>query len=167
MHAVFISNILLKSCTPLYAGLLLAAGALQADASAPVMHLRSMNPYVTAALQVSSELMAGHRCYRCLQHVTNKTSCNCKKCRNLLVCVASQDWHKSAGLAARIPLQQGAGMFTAGGSGLDNAAAVGTSSFGMSGVNAHALLSRPEGTVEAAAQQQQVTSCSHLPIPRS
>lgn len=64
--------------------------------------------------------------------------------------VNPQDWRKSAQLAARMPLQPAAGHFgsgsLAGGGASSGAAAVGTSSFGMSGVNAHALLSRPGGT---------------------
>jgi len=86
-------------------------GALQADAGAPIMHLRGMNPYVTAALE---------------------------------------DWRKSARLQPRIPLQPSGGNFglsqaAGGGGGSDGGRAVGTSSFGMSGVNAHALLSRASG----------------------
>jgi hypothetical protein len=57
-------------------GLLLAAGALQADASAPVMHLRSMNPYVTAALQVCTNKLAHYGSRRCLQHLVGPF-CGC------------------------------------------------------------------------------------------
>lgn len=84
------------------AGLLAAAGVLGHDATPPVMHLRTMNPYVTAALG---------------------------------------DWPKSARLQSRIALQPAPANGEASCAGAP--AIVGTSSFGMSGVNAHALLCRP------------------------
>lgn len=84
----------------------------------------------------------------------------------------SQDWRKSARLAARIPLQPAAGMFTTStsnnGAAMGGTAAVGTSSFGMSGVNAHALLSRPTSTAEnAGAEPQQVTPCTEFSVSRA
>ena len=87
-HEVFISP-----------GLLLAAGALTAASAPPIMHLRTPNAHVGAALD---------------------------------------DWRRTGGAAAALPrqLQPGAG-------GLSGQLA-GTSSFGMSGVNAHALLGEPE-----------------------
>lgn len=82
-------------------GLLMAAMATSQQCSAPVLHLRSINPYVEAALA---------------------------------------DWCKSGPWAAAVPRQQQAAQ--------QAAQLAGTSSFGMSGVNAHALVSASaEGAV--------------------
>lgn len=93
-------------------GLFAAAGALGTNLAPPVMHLRSMNPYVTAALG---------------------------------------DWSKLARLQSRIPLQAAGGNLTARGGA---ATVAGTSSFGMSGVNAHALLCHPAARQTCAAGDQ-------------
>ena len=77
-------------------GLLLAACAASEQRAAPVMHLRSVNPYVAATLG---------------------------------------DWRKGGQLPAALPRQQQAMAHAA--------ALAGTSSFGMSGVNAHMVLSAP------------------------
>ena len=82
-------------------GLLLAAAAANGSSAAPVMHLRSMNPYVEAALG---------------------------------------DWRKATGLAAAIPRQQQP-LAQRAQSEQQGPPLAGTSSFGMSGVNAHLLLS--------------------------
>ena len=74
-------------------GLLLAAASLQQATAPPVMHLRSLNPYVAAALT---------------------------------------DWVRQRGAAVRAPRQAA----PAAGTGL----LAGSSSFGMSGVNAHMLV---------------------------
>jgi acyl transferase domain-containing protein len=81
------------------AGLLLAAGALTAASAPPVMHLRTPNVHVAAALD---------------------------------------DWRQSGGAAAALPRQE---QPSAGGL---SGQLAGTSSFGMSGVNAHVLLAEPE-----------------------
>ena len=81
------------------AGLLLAAGALTAASAPPVMHLRTPNVHVAAALD---------------------------------------DWRRSSGAPAALPQQSQPGA-----GGLSGQLA-GTSSFGMSGVNAHVLLAEPE-----------------------
>ena len=75
----------------------MAAAALSACASAPVMHLRNTNAYVIAALE---------------------------------------DWRKAAHLAAAVPLQAAAAQSSRRVAGR----LAGTSSFGMSGVNAHMLV---------------------------
>ena len=80
-------------------GLLLASMALQSGASAPIKHLRTINPYVAAALS---------------------------------------DWRRHSGLRASVPLQTGPAVAAA--SATEGLAVAGTSSFGMSGVNAHALV---------------------------
>ncbi len=80
-------------------GLLLAAMTLHSGASAPVKHLRTINPYVAAALS---------------------------------------DWRRHCGLRASVPLQPGPAVAAA--SAEEGSAVAGTSSFGMSGVNAHALV---------------------------
>ena len=56
---------------------------------------------------------------------------------NAYVVAALEDWRKSAHLAAAVPLQPSAATSARG----DEAALAGTSSFGMSGVNAHVLVS--------------------------
>ena len=99
-------------------GLLMATGALLSNASAPIMHLCDVNPYVSAALQ---------------------------------------DWQKSARLSARVPLQPASGLLASSHSdqGSTNGLA-GTSSFGMSGVNSHVLLSRPaSGQLPVGPAQRQ------------
>jgi acyl transferase domain-containing protein len=77
------------------AGASLAMAALQSQATAPIKHLRNLNPYVVTALA---------------------------------------DWKKHHGMAAVLPRQRSAA--TAGAVGQ----LAGTSSMGMSGVNAHLLL---------------------------
>ncbi len=106
-------------------GLLLATMAATQQRSTPVMHLRSTNPYVEAALA---------------------------------------DWRKSGPWAAAIPRQQQAAQ--------QAAQLASTSSFGMSGVNAHALLSAPgEQALQAAASdstavmQQQLQRQRVWPLP--
>ena len=107
------------------AGLLAAAGLLGSDVAPPVMHLRNMNPYVTAALA---------------------------------------DWPKSARLSSRIPVQQAVGNLA---SATTGATCAGTSSFGMSGVNAHALLCCPSPARTTTIQAQVSASSVLLPLPKS
>ena len=87
------------------AGILLATGALMNDASAPILHLRNVNAYVSAALE---------------------------------------DWRKNARLEARVPLQPGSGLLSFSCEPRSANALAGTSSFGLSGVNAHAIFAAPE-----------------------
>lgn len=94
-------------------GLLLAAMTLHSGASAPVKHLRTVNPYVAAALS---------------------------------------DWRRHCSLSASMP-RQCAPAVTA--SAAERAPVAGTSSFGMSGVNAHALVMAatfPEPQLHATAK---------------
>ena len=79
-------------------GIFLAAESLRQRSHPGVLSLRSMNPYVAAALG---------------------------------------DWRK-AGVASSVPRQSGAGATW------QPASAAGASSFGMSGTNAHALVSVPQ-----------------------
>lgn len=85
-------------------GLLAAVGSMASDASGPIMHLRDINTYVSAAIN---------------------------------------DWRKNSDLRARMPRQPSSGLLSSSGSAGSLSAIMGTSSFGMSGVNAHALLSHP------------------------
>ena len=77
------------------------------NACAPIMHLRIINNYVTAAIT---------------------------------------DWHRNARLSVHMPRQRGSGSgfltskYNTTGTG---GTIAGTSSFGMSGVNSHVLLSAP------------------------
>ncbi len=93
-------NYLCTACNAGLTGLLLAATALIHQSTAPIKHLRNLNPYVGAALG---------------------------------------DWEKRAGSKPRLPLQVAPqpDYLPVTGSG----AAAGTSSFGMSGVNAHMIVS--------------------------
>ena len=86
-------------------GMLLATGALMNDASAPILHLRNVNAYVSAALE---------------------------------------DWRKNARLEARVPLQPGSGLLSCSCEPRSANALAGTSSFGMSGVNVHAIFAASE-----------------------
>ena len=103
-------------------GLLMAAMAATQQGSAPVLHLRSTNPYVEAALA---------------------------------------DWRKSGSWAAVVPRQQQAAQ--------QAAQLAGTSSFGMSGVNAHALVSASaegEAAASGAAFSDQLLQRQRLwPLP--
>jgi len=67
-------------------------------------------------------------------------------CRNLNTYVSAtlSDWGKQCSLAAKVPRQMGPGAAVP-------AAAAGTSSFGMSGTNAHLLVSVPFTPSAAAA----------------
>ncbi|BDA51457.1 probable inactive phenolphthiocerol synthesis polyketide s at N-terminal half [Coccomyxa sp. Obi] len=85
-------------------GVLMAITALQQAAAAPIVNLRTVNPYVTAALS---------------------------------------DWRSLRGIAAHAPRQLAPGSLLKGDNRVSPVAA-GTSSFGMSGVNAHALFSAPD-----------------------
>ncbi|CAL8465609.1 g5145 [Coccomyxa elongata] len=85
-------------------GALLAITALRQAAAAPIVNLRSVNPYVTAALS---------------------------------------DWRSLRRIAAHAPRQLAPGSLLKV-DGLSSQVAAGTSSFGMSGVNAHALFSAPD-----------------------
>ena len=100
-------------------GLLLAAGMDSHQAAPAIMHLRSMNPYVQAALG---------------------------------------DWGAAGGRALHLPRQFAAGSAASAAPG-----AAGTSSFGMSGVNAHMLVeawrSEPDGP-QSAENQAVRTECS-------
>lgn len=80
----------------------MAIGALVNGASAPIMHLRTVNAYVAAAIV---------------------------------------DWRKNARLHAYMPRQCGSAFLTSKNSTKGTLAS--TSSFGMSGVNAHMLLDAP------------------------
>ena len=109
-------------------GLLLAIQAAAQGASAPVMHLRNLNPYVQAALG---------------------------------------DWSKSAGLAASVPrqaqavdLQQMAGSH-------GGPLVAGTSSFGMSGVNAHVVVDASNTSVSGSTDtvRRLVHSYRSWPLP--
>jgi len=80
----------------------MAIGALVNSASAPIMHLRTVNAYVAAAIV---------------------------------------DWQKNARLHAYMPRQCGSAFLTSKTSTKGTLAS--TSSFGMSGVNAHMLLDAP------------------------
>lgn len=91
-------------------GLLLAAGTVASQSTAPIMHMRNLNPHVGSALEDG----------------------------------------KRAGTVALAPRQLRAGATTM------TQAVAGTSSFGMSGVNAHAVLAAPtahreQSTVRLAA----------------
>jgi hypothetical protein len=86
---------------------------------------------------------------------------------NPYVAAALGDWHGRQGLAAALPRQQGPqpdGAAPAGGQ-----AAAGTSSFGMSGVNAHALLAAAGGEAAAAsldpAGRLAWQLAAHWPVP--
>ena len=70
-------------------------------------------------------------------------------CRSLnpYVATALVDWGHKARLAAAVPRQMGPAVAAA----ANNGSSAGTSSFGMSGTNAHALLSLPFVPVERAA----------------
>ena len=102
-------------------GLLLALGAQQQAAQAPIVNLREVNPYVASAVE---------------------------------------DWRRRHGLAAALPRQHAPLPAAAAGSSGSSPAAAGTSSFGMSGVNAHMLLS------PAAADEGSVAAADVQPLPR-
>lgn len=99
----------------------MAIGALVNDASAPIMHMRTMNTYVAAAIT---------------------------------------DWHKTARLSARMPRQCGSAFLNRNHN--TKATLASTSSFGMSGVNAHMLLDAPSSD----DNESRVCSCSWRSIPR-
>lgn len=77
-------------------------GALNNNFSAPIMHLRNTNTYVTAAVE---------------------------------------DWLKHSSRSACIPRQSGSGLLSSTRLLEQCSSMAGTSSFGISGVNAHALVS--------------------------
>ena len=62
---------------------------------------------------------------------------------NPYVAAATSDWRRRCGLVAAIPMQGGPGGGAAESEAGGRCALAGTSSFGMSGVNAHALLAAP------------------------
>ena len=107
-------------------GALLAAGALQLRLLPPVVNLREVNPYVSAALG---------------------------------------DWRSRQGVAGAAPRQLAAAALLT-----QEPLLAGTSSFGMSGVNAHALLAAAgaaEPAVSAAAPQSSLAweRSTHWPHP--
>ena len=108
----------------------MAMGALVNNVSAPIMHLRNTNTYVSTAME---------------------------------------DWLKSSHRSARIPREPGSGLLSSNGT-LDRRGNIaGTSSFGISGVNAHALVScpSPEQLLTAMVRHQHFHRSRYwsLPVP--
>jgi acyl transferase domain-containing protein len=62
---------------------------------------------------------------------------------NTYVATSLEDWRKSAFITAQIPRQSSSGILSIYGYHDEHSQLAGTSSFGMSGVNAHALMCPP------------------------
>jgi acyl transferase domain-containing protein len=74
---------------------------------------------------------------------------------NPYVAAAISDWRRLCGLTAAIPLQPAPGVFS-GADALQHGSLAGTSSFGMSGVNAHALVAQPMACTSGPAGSNKV-----------